>query len=439
MTLFRESCTISSCLKVSATHMEVSNLSHWLRFPTLALALVLVALPLGQTALAGGLYLSEFATADMGTANAGSSARAGDAATAFANPAGMTYLGDHQAALGIAPGYGVIKFDQSSDTPVAGNNGGNQSGFIPLLSGAYVHKLTERIYFGTGLLSKSGAGLDPRNDWVGRNENQDVTLFTLSIVPTIGIKVTDWLSVGAGPIITYAKLDWQVEGPLFGGRIKAKDFDDVEAAAYVGALFQPRDNVRFGMTYKSETDLNLSGKIKNPLLEPVNAGLKLPLPHAIQGDLWWDVTQEVTLTIGAGWEDWSSAKQVPLSTNFGTAQVRLNTKDTWKLRGGAYYHLNPEWTFQTGVSYDSSPLDNKDRIAGLPLDEQVRFGIGATHQLSDSIQLSTAFQYVWLGDGKLKTGSVKGKFDDNSLFLVMFNVAWTKLPWSGKAMLPSKL
>ena len=85
---------------------------------TLALAVALI----GQLAwvppvAAGGLYVSEFATSDMGAAGSGMLARGEDAASAFANPSTMTRLDSHQLNLGLAPGASIIKFDQDSDTP----------------------------------------------------------------------------------------------------------------------------------------------------------------------------------------------------------------------------------------------------------------------------------------------------------------------------------
>ena len=68
----------------------------------LASAVFVWALMATQGASAGGLYVAEAATADMGTAGAGALARAGDAATALFNPAAMTYLDDHQAQAGLA-------------------------------------------------------------------------------------------------------------------------------------------------------------------------------------------------------------------------------------------------------------------------------------------------------------------------------------------------
>ena len=79
---------------------------------------------------AGGLWLYEMGTPDVGTASAGMASRASDAATAFANPAGMTRLSESQLMVGLQPMYGDIKFDTQSST-YGGGNGGNAGGFVP--------------------------------------------------------------------------------------------------------------------------------------------------------------------------------------------------------------------------------------------------------------------------------------------------------------------
>ena len=295
--------------------------------------MLLIALP----AAGGGLYLAEFGTADMGTAGAGALARAGDAATAIENPAGMTYLDDHQAQFGLAPGYGLVKFDQDDDTPVPGNNGGNQSGFIPLLSSSYVHKLSDRFRLGFGVVSISGASLNPRSDWAGSNDLQEISLLTFTFLPSVAVRVTDWLSLGAGPAITYATLDWKLQGPgPLGAKVKFDQFDDVEAAAHLSAIVRPLPELRFGLVFQSKTDLELNGKVKNPTaLDLANTKLGLPLPNALRSEVWWDVTPKVALMAGAALEEWSAADQVPLTVQgIGTQKVKLGLKDTWKLRGG---------------------------------------------------------------------------------------------------------
>ena len=75
-------------------------------------------------AQAAGLWLYEQGTPDVGTATAGMAARANDAATAFANPAGMTRLEGSQAMVGIQPIFGDMEFDVDAAT-FGGGDGGN--------------------------------------------------------------------------------------------------------------------------------------------------------------------------------------------------------------------------------------------------------------------------------------------------------------------------
>ncbi len=126
----------------------------------------------------------------------------------------MTCLDDHQFMAAMAGGFSAVRFDPDSDTPVPGSRGGNQGGLVPLLSTHYVHKLSERWRLGFSVLPISGAVLDPDNDWVGRNDLTNLSLLTLTFAPSIAVKLTDWLSLGAGPNITYAVLDWKLRADI---------------------------------------------------------------------------------------------------------------------------------------------------------------------------------------------------------------------------------
>ena len=100
------------------------------------------------SAHAGGVFLYEMATPDLGTASAGRAAAADNAATAFGNPAGMTRLDQSQMLVGIQPGYGITHFDKDNETTVSGGNGGNALGFIPGIGGYFVYSATPDLKFG---------------------------------------------------------------------------------------------------------------------------------------------------------------------------------------------------------------------------------------------------------------------------------------------------
>jgi len=399
-----------------------------------ALAVMAVASP----SAAGGLYGNEFATSSMGTAGAGAGARADDASTALHNPAGMTRLDRHQVMLGGGLVYADIEFDPDADTPFPGGDGGNQGGVAPLFSSQYVHRLSDRWRLGAALFSISGSVLDPDNDWVGRYEITKASFITFSLVPSVAYRVTDWLSVGAGPKITYATMDYDLRVPPLTpggseGKVEMSDMDDFAVAGFVGVLVEPSERLRLGVTYMSETKLNLDGDIdiSPPGLE-VGIELDQPLAQFVRADLYWDVTDRVALLATGAWEDWSTAESVPASVEADVpgAEFPLNFKDTWKAGLGVHYRLSDAWLLQGGITYDTSPLSIYDRITAFPIDRQIRYAVGALYDKSENTRFGMSFVWADLGRSKVRSDFVKGDYEDNDIFFLTFNVNWKKLPWS---------
>ena len=101
-------------------------------------------------AQAGAAWVYENGAPEHGTANAGSAARASDAATAWYNPAGMTRLDSTQFMVGVVPIFSSAKFDPGPLTSVSGGGGGDAGGFLPAASFNFVHDTTENFKWGIG-------------------------------------------------------------------------------------------------------------------------------------------------------------------------------------------------------------------------------------------------------------------------------------------------
>lgn len=400
------------------------------------LIVVVAHLLLAAPSWAGGLYVSTFGTPSQATASAGANAIAQDASTAFHNAAGMTRLDDHQLLAGLAPGFTDVEFDPSL-APVGGDDGGEQGGFIPVTSNHYVHKLSDRWRFGLSLISISGAALDPRDTWAGRNEITKLSLFTLSLAPSLAVRVTDWLSLGVGAGVTYGKMDFHLRSPLPAMTepfIKLKNLDDWTVAPVVSVLVEPTPELRFGVVYQGESELELDGKLALGGLSP-SLELDLKLAQAVRTSVYWDASDCLSLMANAGWEDWSVTENIPVSFAAGGALIPLGFRDTWYLGGGIHYRPFEGWTLQTGVRYDSSALPDSVRTTAFPIDRVWTFGVGALHDYSENLRLGFNFAWVDLGDAPVSTGFVSGKYGSNDLYLFGLTLAWKKLPWSGKATL----
>jgi len=107
---------------------------------------------------AGGLWLYELGSPDLGTATAGRAALATDASTAGTNPSGMTRLGRSQ----MLAAFQGIYIDSRFDTDVSGfggGDGGNAGDFIPAGSLHYVQRVTDDLRLGISAGSFFGLGL----------------------------------------------------------------------------------------------------------------------------------------------------------------------------------------------------------------------------------------------------------------------------------------
>jgi len=398
------------------------------------IAAIAIALGLTSAARAGGLYVEEYASNAMATAGAGRTASALDAGTVIHNPAGMTRLEGHQIWGGFTPGVGAVRFDKTENVGADGGNGGNggeQGGkLIPILGSGYAHKLHDRVRLGVGLFALSGASLDPSNNWTGQNELTEINFQVLASNPGVAIKITDWLSIGGNALLTYGSLDWKFRGPASQQGVHIEDADDFQAGGMASILLEPIEGLRFGLVYQSEIELELSGKLNVPVGETSpGLDLDLPLPQAVRASIYWDATEKIALLAQFGWEEWSAADNVSLGVGGTGTVVPLGFKNTWRMGFGVHYQLTPVWQLRTGYTYDSSALRNRDRIAALPIDEQHRLGFGAIHRLSESTQVGLVFQWLHLGDGKLRTDNVRGSYGPHEIFFFGATINWMTPSW----------
>lgn len=410
-------------------------------FPTVMLSLLLV-LPLilglvsAGPAAAGGLYVNEFSTTSQGNAGAGRGAWVPDASATLHNPASMTRHDDHAFSGGFSGLFGNIRFDPDPTSPSGDKSGGNQAGFAPIATMNYVHKISDRVRFGVTFFSISGSVLDPSDSWAGRLQLTELSLLTISVTPTLGVRVTDWLSIGGGPVATYGVLNWKLQAALpLGGEagVKMDNLDDFQPSGRVGLLFHPREDFSLSVFYNSDTDFNLTGSLDAPTGVTTDLDLELPLAQFVEVSAYWQATERLGLMATFAWEDWSETNKLEVTIGTNTVGATTGFNDTYKVAFGANYRLDDKWLLQTGVSYDTSALKNRDRTVALPVDEQIRLAIGAQHDLNESLTLGMSFVYINLGQGEVRKPQVTGDYKNNEAFVFGVTLSYKNLPWAGKA------
>ena len=393
-----------------------------------------------------GLWLYERATPDMGTASAGRAATADNAATAGDNPAGMTRLDRSELMVGFQPLYVDAKFD----TDVAehgGGNGGNAGGWVPAAGINYVHSLSPNLKLGVAAGSYLGLGLDFGSSWAGRYYVTEAELLTFGVSPSIGYRINDKLSVGAGVNLVYSELTQKaaINNPGPGvpdGELKLVD-DDIGYGFNLGMLLEPTDGTRFGITYRSKVDLEykdvVSLKGLGPILGTIFTGgqkvdLEMNLPQTVMQSAYHEVDDRLAVVDNLGWQDWSEFGKSDIVINDSSGSTKLTDdrdfNDTWHTAIGVRYRLSAPWMIMVGFAYDSSPVDDDDRTPDMPLDRQLRYAFGAQYEQSKDLTISVSYELMDAGDAKIDqnrgplAGELKGDFDTNLIHFFNINASW---------------
>jgi long-chain fatty acid transport protein len=404
---------------------------------------------LGPPAQAGGIFLYEIGTPDVGLASAGYASRVQDASTVFRNPAGMSFLEGAQFQAGVQLLYGSVEFSPDANTSgrLGTESGGNAIGALPAGGLFVVVPLSEKFAVGLGGLSYFGLVEKYDQNWVGRYYMQESALLGMSLLPSVSFKATDWLSVGAGLNAMYGLLNTKVavnnlEPGIGDGQMTLKD-QTWGFGANAGVLIEPVKGTRVGLTYLSQVDLdfkdnptfsNLGPGLSALLQNPAQLNLGVHVPQSVMLSLYQELNPKWAVMADFGWQNWKQFGKVDVGIEAGNNPVTtkdLNYQDTWHGALGAQFKASEKWMFTGGVAYDSSAVDSANRSVALPMGQNWRFGLGALYQLSQKVNLGFAYEFMWAGDMAVDQGSndslrgrVSGSYNDSWFSFASLSVGW---------------
>jgi long-chain fatty acid transport protein len=405
---------------------------------------VMLVVLVAASAHAGGLWLYEEATPDMGVGGAGREAAGLDASTASGNPAAMTRLDRSQMEGGILGIYPDSQFDVKNAT-FGGNDGGN-AGYLSLVPTLYyVYSVNPDLKLGVGVGSYFGLGLNYSREWAGKYYVQSASMTTAAINPTIGYRLAPWLSIGGGVSVVQGKLTDRVAVNTLlepgDGRLKY-DASDVGYGYNLGVLVELSPQTRVGVTYVSEVSLDFKDDMRFKNLDGTIIGAALNASGLLDAQLKIDIKVPAQLSVGAyhalndklalagtvNWQNWSEFGEPEIAVaDSSTVTKSLDYQDTYHAGLGVYYRVADPWLVMAGFGYDTSPTSSsKDRSPILPLGAAFRYAAGVQYDWNKDFSVGAAYTLIDAGKAKVNkeggplTGNLEGEYDTN--FIHAFNL-----------------
>ena len=422
---------------------------------TVGSAALLVA---GHAGLAYGsaFALQEQSGSGLGNAFAGGAAVAEDAATIYANPAGMSRLTGMQAVGAGSLICVETKFSDNGSLPASlqtlGGNGGD-AGSCAVVPALYLASpINKQWSVGIGVNAPFGLKTEYDSDWIGRFQAVKSKIETINVNPAVSFKASDMVTIGGGANYQHLKAELtsrvNYAGAIGLAAQQATAAGQIPAAAItpiltaysgaqsdakitgndgawgwnIGVLVNIDPQTRFGASYRSTIKYDVSGsaEFSNPpvpalpaSLAPVagalanavngvlangDVKLSLKLPDTTnvsifrQIDSKWDVMADLQYT------GWSTVQNLTIVRSTGAllSTTPENFRDTWRASIGANYHYSDQWMFRGGLAFDQSPVRDAQRTPRLPDNDRTWISFGAQYKFSPQLLLDAGYTYIFV-------------------------------------------
>lgn len=404
-----------------------------------------------SAAFAAGFQLTEQSSLGLGRAYAGAGIVGDDLSAVHYNPAGMTLLPGVQMQAGGVWIAVDAPFKGKGDYAGIEENGRLKGQMIP--AGYITRQVNDQLWLGFAMTVPFGMGTEYDDNWRLGNRGTNSKIYTFDMNPSFAYKVNDFISIGGGVSVQYAK----AELAMGMGPGSALGHDAIEADSWdwgynIGIMIQPTETVRIGLSYRSAIEHEADGDftVTSPLIAGLGLGFDsltfqssatVKTPDTVMLTGTWETTEKLRLSGLVRWAKWSNFdnltiknKNVPsvslvngLTSDalLGSVSIENDWEDTWLFSVGADYKLNNSWTVRGGIAYEMDPIDDQStRMAVIPDTDRLWLTLGSTYKYNDDLQFDVGAAYLkGIGNKDLYSqqgaGAIKvGEYDKLDCYLV---------------------
>jgi long-chain fatty acid transport protein len=371
---------------------------------------------------AGGFAVREQSAYGQGASFAGIAA-GGDLSGMFWNPAVMTQF----AGIQSSSSYTGI-FPYAANTPTGGTwfgspfvvqgpipNSGN-SALVP--ASAFSYQLNPNLWLGLSFNAPFGLSVSFPASWVGRDyATNNTSLSTYNATPSVAYRINNWISVGAGVQIEYARAQLHHGVTALGFPIGDADLGG-NGWGYgftAGVTLTPTPATTVGIGYRSAINQKISGTLLLPafLGGAFGASTQLNLPDMVSLGVRHRLDSRWTLLGTVEWSNWSrvgtsviSAPGAPVPAT--ALNLPFQYQDGWFFALGAEYQATDRLTLRAGAAYEISPITDRVRTPVIPDNDRIWASLGASWQIWRGLTADLAYTHIFVRDPSINISAASG-------------------------------
>lgn len=308
----------------------------------------------------------------------------------YYNPAGITQLQGQQVQFGIRAV--MLDFGYRS---LSGAESSNRFDAQPVPNFYYTNTPKNSPWsFGIGIYSPFGLGVEWPETTGFRTVGLEGKLKYLTVNPTAAYKISDQLSIGFGPTMSYGKLLFREGIATPGDEFKYKG-ESVDFSEHVGILWKPFDRWSIGVNYQAPATADFSGNvmIKNTIAERSNVSVNIPQVVAFGAA--YTPNKKWNFEIDLDWTNWDTLNTIIFKRASGDTRLALNWGDSFMVKNGATYYFDNHYFVSAGYFWSQNSLPDKNFTPLVPDTDlhTVSFGtgfIGERWKWAITYQLTTA-------------------------------------------------
>jgi long-chain fatty acid transport protein len=337
--------------------------------------------------------------------------QAQDGASIFFNPGAMAMLPENYVQAGISPLFYKSDFNPSGTTTQDYN--ANKIA-TPFTGYAVWGPKNAPWKLGLGVYTPFGGLTDWGNTWAGKYSLESLDLKAIYFQPTLSIRLTSFLSIGAGFVYNRGSVDLTQALPLTNsagqdGQAELKG----TGKGYgwnAGIYIKASKELTIGLVHRSQVTTTINNgdaiftvpaSLQSSFPQPNTFNSTIPLPATNAIGFGFYPCKSWTIAFDANLIGWNVYKNLAFDYKTNTPELQdtnepRDYKNAVTLRAGAQYKYKDNWAFRFGGGYASTAVNDGYVTPEAPDANRVYGTLGAGYTMNKHLDIDLSFEYEHL-------------------------------------------